>query len=143
MRRVYMAITVHTDIVSAEARIFSGLAEMVVVTGDMGELGIFPGHTALITAIKPGQIRIRLQGGREDLYYVSGGILEVQPDVVTILADTVVRAENLVEAQALEAKMEAERILANRKAGMNVTNAIIQLAQAIAQLRTIKLQSSK
>ena len=134
-----MAITVHLDIVSAEAKIFSGLAEMVVATGDMGELGIFPGHTALITAIKPGSVRVVAQGGKEFIYYISGGILEVQPDNISILADTVVRAADLDEAQAAIAKQEAERILANKKAGIDVSNALVQLTQAIAQLRTIKI----
>jgi F-type H+-transporting ATPase subunit epsilon len=133
------AITVHVDIVSAEAKIFSGLAEMVVATGDLGELGIFPGHTALITAIKPGTVRVVAQGGKEFVYYVSGGILEVQPNKISILADTIVRAAELDEAQALLAKQEAERILANKKAGIDVTSAIVQLSEAIAQIRTIKI----
>uniref|UniRef100_UPI00261B0898 F0F1 ATP synthase subunit epsilon n=1 Tax=Clostridium sp. TaxID=1506 RepID=UPI00261B0898 len=116
-----------------------GLAEMLVATGDMGELGIFPGHAALLTAIKPGTVRVVAQGGKEYIYYISGGILEVQPDNVSILADTVVRASDLDEAQAAIAKQEAERILANKKAGVDVTNALVQLTQAIAQLRTIKI----
>jgi F-type H+-transporting ATPase subunit epsilon len=134
-----MAITVHADIVSAEGKIFSGLVETLIVTGDMGELGIYPGHTALLTAIKPGYVRIILQGGKEEIYYLSGGILEVQPHIITVLADTAIRAENLDEAKAREAKMQAEKILADRTSSMDITNAIIQLTQAIAQLRTIKM----
>lgn len=138
-----MAITVHLDIVSAEANIFSGLAEMVVVTGAQGELGILPGHTALLTSIKPGQIRVTRQGGEKDLYYVSGGILEVQPNIVTILADTIVRATDLDEAAATEARERAEQILANKKSNLDFSTALIQLAQATAQLRTIKLTHSE
>lgn len=134
-----MAITVHLDIVSAEAKIFSGLAEMIVVTGNMGELGILPGHTPLLTTIKPGQIRVTRQGGEQDFYYVSGGILEVQPNVVSILADTVTRAADLDEAAAIEARQRAERLLASRKSNADFSAALIQLTQAMAQLRTIKL----
>lgn len=133
------AITVHTDVVSVEEKIFSGLAEVVVATGDMGELGIFPGHTALITKLKPGFVRVVAQGGKEFVYYISGGILEVQPDNISVLADTVVRAEDIDEAKAIQAKQEAEKILADRKADIDISNAIIQLSQAIAQLKTIKI----
>lgn len=138
-----MAISVHLDIVSAEAQIFSGLVEMVVVSGSMGELGILPGHAPLLTDIKPGFIRAIKQGGVEEVYYVSGGILEVQPDKVTILADTVVRAADLDEAAALETKQQAERSLTDKKSGMDVTTVLIQLAKATAQLRAIKMQRGK
>jgi F-type H+-transporting ATPase subunit epsilon len=134
-----MKATVRLEIVSLEAQIFSGLAEMVVVTGIMGELGILPGHMPLLTAIKPGQIRIILQGGVQDVYYVSGGILEVQPTVITILADTVTRAADLDEAAAITARENAERLLSNKKSNVDFTNALAQISQAAAKLRTIKM----
>lgn len=134
-----MALTVHLDIVSAEAKIFSGLAEMVVVSGVLGELGILPGHTPLLTAIKPGQIRVTLQHGAQDIYYVSGGLLEVQPNIVTILADTAIRAADLDEAKAIAARENAERLLAHKKSSADFSSALIQLAEASAQLRTIKI----
>lgn len=134
-----MKAVVQLDIVSLEAKIFSGLVEMVVVTGIMGELGILPGHMPLLTAIKPGQIRITLQGGAQDIYYVSGGMLEVQPSVITILADTVTRAEDLDEAEAIIARENAERVLANKKANVDFTGALVQISQAAAKLRTIKM----
>lgn len=134
-----MTATVRLDIVSLEANIFSDLAEMVVVTGEMGELGILPGHTPLLTSIKPGQIRITLQGGAQDIYYISGGILEVQPKVITILADTVTRADDLDEAAAIIARENAERLLAGKKSNVDFTGALVQIAQATAKLRTIQL----
>jgi F-type H+-transporting ATPase subunit epsilon len=132
------AITVHLDIVSPEVQIFSGLVEMVSVTGEMGELGILPGHTQLLSAIKPGQVKITKQGGAKEIYYISGGFLEVQPNCITILADTVVRAENLDEAHAVEAKERAEKLLAEKKSELDYTAALRELAQAAAQIRTIK-----
>ena len=132
------AMTVHLDIVSPEAEIFSGLVEMVSVTGELGELGILPGHTQLLSAIKPGQVRITLQGGKKQIYYISGGMLEVQPNCVTILADTVARAENLDEAAAIEAKERAEKLLADKKAEVDYMATLRELAQAAAQIRTIK-----
>jgi len=132
-----MAMTVHLDIVSAEAEIFSGLTEMISVTGVLGELGIMPGHTPLLTMIKPGQISTRLQGGKEEVYYVSGGMLEVQPDKVTILADTITRATEIDEAAAIEAKEKAEKILAEKKTEVDYTAALAQLSQAMAQLQAI------
>ncbi len=134
-----MKATVHLEIVSLEAEIFSGLAEMVIVTGAMGELGILPGHMPLLTVIRPGQIRITLQGGVQDIYYISGGIMEVQPDVITILADTVIRAADIDEAVAITARESAERLLANRATNVDFTGALVQIAQATAKLRTIKL----
>ncbi len=136
---VYMKAVVQLDIVSLEAQIFSDLVEMVVVTGVMGELGILPGHLPLLTAIKPGQIRITLQGGGQDVYYVSGGILEVQPGVITILADTVTRATDLDEAEAIIARDNAERLLANKQSNIDLTSALVQIAQATAKLRTINM----
>jgi len=134
-----MKATVHLDIVSLEAKIFSGLAEMVIVTGIMGELGILPGHIPLLTTIKPGQIRITLQGGIQDIYYISGGILEVQPNIITILADTVTRAADLDEVSAIAARESAEHLLANKKSNVDFTSALAQISQAAAKLRTIKL----
>ncbi|QLH41838.1 MAG: F0F1 ATP synthase subunit epsilon [Coxiellaceae bacterium] len=133
-----MAMTVHLDIVSAEASIFSGLAEMVIATGKVGELGILPGHTPLITALKPGLIRAVLQGGQEEVFYIKGGILEVQPKLVTILADTAVRALDLDEVAALEAKERAEKAIREQKADFEYSKAVSELAEAAAQLRAIQ-----
>ena len=134
-----MAISVHCDIVSAEESIFSGEIELGVFPGEAGELGILPHHTPLITRIKPGTIRLKVQGQSDfELVYVSGGMLEVQPGMVTILADTAIRAHDLDEAKALEAKKHAEEALANRKAETNYASAEAELAQAIAQLRAIQ-----
>lgn len=134
---------VRLDIVSLEAKIFSGLAEMVVVTGIMGELGILPNHTPLLTAIKPGQIRVTLDGGAQEVYYVSGGLLEVQPDAITILADTVTHAADLDEAAAIAARENAERLLSDKKSNVDFTDALVQIAQATAKLRTIELSHKK
>ncbi|MDX1626201.1 MAG: F0F1 ATP synthase subunit epsilon [Wenzhouxiangellaceae bacterium] len=133
-----MASTIHCDIVSAEAEIFSGDASMVVVTGEEGELGIAPRHAPLLTRIKPGQVRVMLPDGGEEFYYVSGGMLEVQPHVVTVLADTAARADDLDEAAAVKAKEEAERALADRTADMEMAEAQAQLAQATAQLAALE-----
>jgi F-type H+-transporting ATPase subunit epsilon len=132
------AITVHLDIVSNEAQIFSGLVEMISVTGVEGELGILPGHTALLSAIKPGEVRVTLQGGDKEIYYVSGGMIEVQPDCITVLADTAIRAESLDEAAAIKAKERAEKLLAEKKADLDYTQVMKELAQAAAQLRAIE-----
>jgi F-type H+-transporting ATPase subunit epsilon len=134
-----MAMTVHVDVVSAEEQIFSGLAEVVVVPGEMGELGIYPRHTALMTRIKPGAVRIkRPDQEEEELIYVSGGMLEVQPNVVTILADTAIRGGDLDEARALEAKQSAEEAMKNRVSDIDYAQAQAELAEAIAQLRAIQ-----
>ena len=134
-----MAMTVHVDVVSAEEQIFSGLAEVVVVPGEMGELGIYPGHTALMTRVKPGAVRIkRPDQEQEELIYVSGGMLEVQPNVVTILADTAIRGGDLDEARALEAKQAAEEAMKNRTSDIDYAQAQAELAEAIAQLRAIQ-----
>lgn len=135
--------TIHCDIVSAEEEIFSGEAQMVIATGEMGELGIAPRHAPLITRLKPGQVRVQLAGGEEQFFYVSGGMLEVQPSVVTVLADTAIRAKDLDEAAARKAKDEAERALANRTDALEVAQAQAQLAQALAQLQALeKLRQS-
>ena len=132
------AITVHLDIVSSEAQIFSGLVEMVSVTGVEGELGILPGHTALLSAIKPGEVRVTLQGGNKEIYYVSGGMIEVQPDCITVLADTAIRPESLDEAAAIKAKERAEKLLAEKKSDLDYAQVMKELAQAAAQLRAIE-----
>lgn len=133
-----MAITTHLDIVSAEDSIFSGIVEMVVATGQLGELGIAPGHAPLLTVLKPGEIRLTLPGGEEQLYYVSGGMLEVQPFHVTILADAVSRAEDLDEAEALAAKARAEEMLNAKSADFDYSVAAVELAKAVAQIRAIQ-----
>ncbi len=134
-----MAMTVHVDVVSAEEQIFSGLAEVVVVPGEMGELGIYPRHSPLMTRIKPGSVRIkRPDQEQEELIYVSGGMLEVQPGVVTVLADTAIRGGDLDEARALEAKQAAEEAMKNRTTDIDYAQAQAELAEAIAQLRAIQ-----
>ncbi|MGB6976866.1 MAG: F0F1 ATP synthase subunit epsilon [Gammaproteobacteria bacterium] len=133
-----MAMTVHLDIVSVEAAIFSGLVEMVVADGVMGELGIFPGHTPLLTSLKSGVIRAVLQGGREEVIYVSGGILEIQPALITVLANTATRAADLDEAEAAAAKERAEKILHDKTVEFEYSKAMTQLAEASAQLRAIR-----
>ncbi len=132
-----MAMTVHCDIVSAEESLFSGLVELVVVTGSQGELGIAFGHAPLLTDLRPGPVRIIKQEGGEEIYYLSGGFLEVQPNTISILADTALRADDLDEAAALEAKKEAEQDLANQSGEFDYSRAASQLATAAAQLRTI------
>ena len=133
-----MAMTVHVDIVSAEAAIFSGLAEMVFAPAVMGEVGVLPGHAPLVTTLKPGEVRVRLPGGEEQSFYVSSGVLEIQPHVVTVLSDTAQRAGDLDEAAALEAKERAERMLADRQADIDEAQARAELAQAAAQLQAIR-----
>lgn len=134
-----MALTVHVDVVSAEESIFSGLAEFVVLPGEVGELGIFPGHMPLMTRIRPGAVRIKLQGQeREELIFVAGGILEVQPGLVTVLADTAIRGPDLDEAKAMEAKKKSEEALVNRSSEMDYARAQAELAEAVAQLQAIQ-----
>ena len=132
-----MAKTLQVDIVSAEASIFSGAADMVIAPGEAGELGILPEHMPLLTRIKPGTIRIRT-GNEEEVIYVSGGMMEVQPDRVTVLADTSVRAHDLDEARAMEAERLAKEALANRTGKMEVAKAQAELAEAAAQLAAIR-----
>ena len=133
-----MASTIRCDIVSAEEEIFRGDAQMVIATGEMGELGIAPRHAPLITRLKPGQVRVQTENGEEQFFYVSGGILEVQPNMVTVLADTAIRARDLDETAARKAKDEAERSLANRTDAIEVAQAQAQLAQALAQLQALE-----
>lgn len=132
-------MTIHVDVVSAEEEIFSGLAEVVVVPGEMGELGIYPRHTALMTRIKAGSVRIKRPDQEEEtLIFVSGGMLEVQPGVVTVLADTAIRGNDLDEARALEAKQAAEEAMKNRSSDIDYAQAQAELIEAVAQLRAIQ-----
>lgn len=134
-----MAMTIHIDIVSAEASIYSGLAEFVVVPAEMGEVGIYPRHTPMLTRIKPGSVRIKSPDkAEEELIYVSGGILEVQPGVITILSDTALRGADLDEARVLEAKRAAEDSMRNRTSSMDYARAQAELAEAVAQLAAIQ-----
>jgi F-type H+-transporting ATPase subunit epsilon len=133
-----MSMTIHCDIVSAEQEIFSGLVEMLVATGSLGELGVSYGHAPLLTALIPGPVRIVKQDGDEEIYYVSGGFLEVQPGVVSILADTAIRADDVDEAAAEEARAAAEHALANQSGEFDFSRASSQLAEAAAQLATIQ-----
>ena len=133
-----MANTIHVDVVSAEELIFAGEAEFVALPGEAGELGIYPMHTPLITRIKPGAVRIKVGGqAQEELVFVAGGILEVQPNAVTVLADTAIRGADLDEAKATEAKKLAEEALANKGSTIDYTRAQAELAEAIAQLAAI------
>lgn len=138
-----MAMTVHCDIVSAEKSIFSGLVELVVAHGTLGDLGVAPGHAPLLTQLKPGPVRVIKQSGEEEVYYVSGGMLEVQPNLVTVLADTALRAADVDEAAAQQAVEEARRHLSNQSAEINYSSAAVQLAEAVAQLRTIQALRKK
>ena len=133
-----MSMTIHCDIVSAEEEIFSGLVEMLVATGSEGELGVTYGHAPLLSALVPGPVRIVTQNGDEQVYYVSGGFLEVQPGVVSILADTAIRADDVDEAAAEEASKEAEQALANQTGDFDYGRASAQLAEAAAQLATLR-----
>jgi F-type H+-transporting ATPase subunit epsilon len=134
-----MAHTIHVDVVSAEALIFSGEAEFVALPGEAGELGIYPKHTPLITRIKPGAVRIKVSGQAEDEFvFVAGGILEVQPDTVTVLADTAIRGKDLDEAKAVAAKKAAEEALVNKEAKIDYAKAQAELTVAIAQLAAIQ-----
>ena len=133
-----MASTIRLEIVSAERALFSRDCEMVFAPGVMGELGILPRHTPLITRLKPGEVRAKLEGGEEESFYVSGGVLEIQPYVVTVLSDTGVRADDLDEAAAQEAQQQAERMLAEGKSEIDQARVRAELAQAAAQLAAIK-----
>ena len=133
-----MANTIHVDVVSAEASIFSGEAEFVVLPGEAGELGIYPQHTPLITRIKPGAVRIRKVGGEEELVFVAGGILEVQPKAVTVLADTAIRGADLDEAKALEAQKRAEEAKAKAVDKAEIATVEAELASLAAQLAAIR-----
>jgi F-type H+-transporting ATPase subunit epsilon len=139
-----MAMSVHCDIVSAEQAIFSGLVELLVAHGSLGDLGVVgPGHAPLLTSLKPGPVRLKLQGGEEQIYYVSGGFLEVQSSTITILADTAVRADDVDEAAAIEAQQTAVTALSNQAGEFDYGRAASQLAEAAAQLRTIQALRKK
>jgi F-type H+-transporting ATPase subunit epsilon len=133
-----MAMTVQCNIVSAEREIFAGLVEMVIVTGSLGDLGIAYGHAPLLTGVKPGPVRVIKQNGDEEVFYVSGGFLEVQPYQITVMADTALRAGDMDEAKALEAQQHAQTQLANQSSEIDFQRAAIQLAEASAQLRTLQ-----
>jgi F-type H+-transporting ATPase subunit epsilon len=134
-----MALTVHVDVVSAEEQIFSGLVEFVVLPGEAGELGILPGHMPLMTRIKAGAVRLKLPNReREELIFVAGGILEVQPGLVTVLADTAIRGRDLDEVKATDAKRRAEEALSTRSAELDYARAQAELAEAVAQLAAIQ-----
>lgn len=133
-----MAMTIHCDIVSAEEEIFSGLVEMLVASGELGELGVSYGHAPLLTSLVPGPVRVVTQGGEEEIFYVSGGFLEVQPGIVSILADTALRADDMDEAAAEEARKEAEHALANQTGEFDYGRASARLAEAAAQLATLR-----
>jgi len=133
-----MAMTIHVDIVSAEEEIYSGPASMVSAPAEMGELGIMPRHTPLVTRLKPGEVKIQQEGKDDQFIFVSGGMLEVQPHVVTVLADTAIRAKDLDEAAAEEAKKRAEEALADNKGDIDYAKAQAELLEAISQLRMIQ-----
>jgi F-type H+-transporting ATPase subunit epsilon len=132
-----MAMTVHVDIVSAEKEIFSGTAEMVFAPAELGEVGITPRHAPFITRLKPGEVRVKVSETESYPFYVSGGMLEVQPHLVTVLADTAIRAKDIDEAAAIEAKAKAEEALADKSGKIDYATAQAQLAEAIMQLRTL------
>ena len=134
-----MAHTIHVDVVSAEEQIFSGEAEFVILPGVMGELGVYPRHTPLLTAIRPGALRVKLPDqDREELVFIQGGFLEVQPHRVTVLADTAIRAKDLDEVKALEAKKAAEEAIQNQNSKEEIAAAEAELASAMAQLEAIR-----
>ncbi len=133
-----MAMTIRVDIVSAEGAIHSGSATMVYATAELGEVGIAPRHTAFISRLRPGDVRVQNEAGEQEHFYVSGGVLEVQPNLVTVLADTAIRARDLDEAAAMEAKRRAEDALAGQTAEFEYAKAQSELAEAVAQLRAIE-----
>lgn len=133
-----MGKKIRCEIVSAEEELYSGEVEMLIAAGSLGDLGIAPGHAPLMTVLSPGPLRLILGNGKQDLFYVSGGMLEVQPDLITILADVGVRAGDMDESKAIEARKEAERLLSEKSANIDYSTATAMLAEAAAQLRTIQ-----
>ncbi|MCK9606904.1 MAG: F0F1 ATP synthase subunit epsilon [Methylomonas sp.] len=133
-----MAMTIHVDIVSAEQEVYSGLAEMLFAPAELGEVGIAPRHAPLITKLKPGEVRVKISDKESQEFYISGGLLEVQPHVVTVLADTAIRAHDIDEAQALQAKARAEEMLNDKSGKIDYARAQAQLAEAVMQLRTLE-----
>ncbi len=138
-----MAMTIHCDVVSAEEELFSGRVTMVVATATLGEIGILPGHAPLLTGIEPGPVRLLFDNGTEETIFASGGYLEVQPGNVTVLADTAIRAENIDEAAALQAKEAAERAIAEQSSDFEYSAAAAQLAEAAAQLRVLRRRKGR
>lgn len=130
--------TIHVDIVSAERAIFSGEAEAVFAPAVLGEVGIMPGHAAMLTQLRPGEIRLQMKGGEQQSFYVSGGMLEVQPTMLTVLSDTALRAHDLDEAAVLKAKQDAEEAIKDRSGKVDFAKAQIELAELAAQLQTIQ-----
>jgi F-type H+-transporting ATPase subunit epsilon len=133
-----MAMTIHVDIVSAEAAIFSGLAELVIAPAIQGEVGILPRHAPLLTQLREGEVRLKISSTREESFYISGGMLEVQPYKVTVLSDTALRAHDIDEAAALEAKQRAEKMLSDKKTDFEYAKAQAELTEAMLQLRAIE-----
>lgn len=133
-----MAMTIHVDIVSAEQEVFSGMAEMLFAPAEMGEVGIAPRHAPLITKLKPGEVRVKISDKESQEFFVSGGLLEVQPNLVTVLADTAIRAHDIDEAQALQSKARAEEMLNDKSGKLDYAIAQAELAQAVMQLRTLE-----
>lgn len=133
-----MAMTMHCDIVSAEEEIFSGRITFLSLVGSLGEIGVLPGHAPLLTGIRPGPVRLRLDNGDEQVFFASGGFLEIQPSIVTLLADTAVRAEDIDEAAAAEAQAAARRSIEDRSAEVEFSLATAQLAEAMARQRTVE-----
>jgi F-type H+-transporting ATPase subunit epsilon len=133
-----MAMTIHVDVVSAESLLFSGAATSIVIPGERGELEVYPRHAPLVTRLKPGSVRVKREGGEEELIYVNGGLVEVQPDVVTIMSDTGIRGKDLDEAKAQEAKRAAEEAMKNKVGAMEIAQAQAELAEAVAQLAAIQ-----
>lgn len=133
-----MAMTIHVDIVSAEESIFSGLAEMVFAPATLGEVGITPRHAPLLSPLSPGEVRVRTKENQEEFFFISGGMLEIQPHIITILADTALRAKDLDEAKALEAKQRAEKMLADQQSDIDYAKAQAELIEAMAQLQAIQ-----
>lgn len=138
-----MAKTIRCDIVSAKEAIYSGTVELVVAHGALGDIGVTPGHAALLTQLNPGPVRVVREGGEEEVYYVSGGVMEVQPHIVTILADTAIRANDVDEAAAEQARKAAAEALANQKSELDTSAALAALAEAAAQLRTLQQMKNR
>ncbi|EIJ43955.1 ATP synthase, F1 epsilon subunit [Beggiatoa alba B18LD] len=138
-----MTMTIHINVVSAESDLYSGLATMVIAPAIMGDVGITPRHAPLLSPLRAGEVRIKKEDGTEEGFYVSGGMLEVQPHLVTVLADTALRAKDLDEAAALEAKQRAEKLLADKKSDVDYSRAQAELSEAMAQLQAIRRLRSK
>ena len=133
----------HLDIVSAEEEIFSGNVKNIIASAIMGEVGIYPKHTPMITPLKPGEVKIITEENEENLFFISGGVIEVQPDIVTVLADTAIRGKDLDEAKAIESKKRAEEALADKSDNIDAAKALAELAQAAAQLKMIDAMRKK